>query len=113
MEQRTENPRVSGSILPPGIYLWVKERRLPIVKEDVLANVLSGLSDRNIRFGDLRKLVVSLGFDERIKGDHHIFSRGGVIEIINLQPLSNGKAKAYQVRQVRNIILKYKLHKGV
>ena len=79
------------------------------MKEEILTNVLSGLVDRNIRFSDLRKLIISLGFDERIKGDHHIFSRSGVIEIINLQPLADGKAKAYQVRQVRNIILKYKL----
>ena len=83
------------------------------MKKEILTDVLSGLSDKNIRFSDLRKLVILLGFDERVKGDHHIFSRSGVMEIINLQPLADGKAKAYQVRQVRNIILKYKLHKGV
>ena len=82
------------------------------MKDEILKNVLSGLSDKNLRFSELRKLVLSLEFDERIKGDHHIFSRNGVVEIINLQPLSNGKAKPYQVRQVRNIILKYKIHKG-
>jgi hypothetical protein len=48
-----------------------------------------------------------------IKGDHHIFYKEGVEEIVNLQPLSDGKAKAYQVKQVRVIIFKYKLHKGV
>ena len=74
------------------------------MKDDVLNKVLSGLADGNIRFNDLRKLVISLGCDERTKGDHHIFSRDGVVEIINLQPLGDGKAKAYQVRQVRNII---------
>jgi transposase len=56
-------------------------------------------------------LLLSLGFSERIKGNHHIFTRNDVIEIINLQPLKDGKAKAYQVKQVRNLILKYKLHK--
>ncbi len=50
------------------------------------------------------------GFSERIKGDHYIFFREGIEEIINLQPLKDGKAKPYQVKQTRSIILKYKLH---
>lgn len=79
----------------------------------ILEKVLSGLSDKNIRFGELRKLMLSLRFDERIKGDHHIFSKADITEIMNLQPLKDGKAKAYQVKQVRSIILKYKLHKEV
>ena len=81
------------------------------MKTDVLNKVLSGLSDKNIRFNDLRKLFADLGFDKRIKGDHHIFSKSGVAEIINLQPLSDGMAKPYQVKQVRGLILKYKIHK--
>lgn len=76
-----------------------------------LEAVLSGLSDKNLRFEDLRRLLYDLGFQERIKGDHHIFHRQGVMEIINLQPLGDGKAKPYQVKQVRSIFLKYKLHK--
>jgi len=83
------------------------------VNKEILGKVLSGLSDKNIRFGELRKLILSLGFDERIKGDHHIFSKVDITEIMNLQPLKDGKAKAYQVKQVRSIILKYKLHKEV
>lgn len=79
----------------------------------VLARVLTGLSDRSIRFSDLRNLVLSLEFDERIKGDHHIFSKAGVAEILNLQPLKDGLAKAYQVKQVRSVILRYKLHEEV
>jgi len=79
----------------------------------ILEKVLSGLSDKNIRFSELRSLVSSLGFDERIRGDHHIFSQTGVAEILNLQPLRDGMAKAYQVKQVRSIILKYKLGKEV
>jgi hypothetical protein len=79
----------------------------------ILEKVLGGLSDKNIRFSELRSLVSSLGFDERIKGDHHIFSKADITEIMNLQPLKDGKAKAYQVKQVRSIILKYKLHKEV
>ena len=75
-----------------------------------LDKVISGLSDRNIRFQDLRKLLIGFDFSERIKGDHHIFYKEGVEEIINLQPLKNGKAKAYQVKQLRIIIFKYKFH---
>jgi len=78
----------------------------------LLEKVLSGLSDKNIKFDDLKKLILRFGFDCRIKGDHHIFTKEGIAEIINLQPLKDGKAKAYQVKQVRNLILKYKLHKG-
>jgi predicted AlkP superfamily pyrophosphatase or phosphodiesterase len=74
----------------------------------ILDKVLSGLSDRNLRFDDLLKLLSDFGFSQRTKGDHHIFYREGVEEIINLQPLKGGKAKAYQVKQVRMLILKYK-----
>jgi hypothetical protein len=78
-----------------------------------LNRVLSALTDKNIRFQDLTKLLSDFGFSVRIKGDHHIFYKEGIEEIINLQPLGDGKAKPYQVKQVRVIILKYKLHKGV
>ena len=67
-----------------------------------------GNADANIDFNELRNLLDDLGFIERIKSSHHIFVRSGVEEIINLQP-KGSKAKAYQVKQVRNIILKYRL----
>lgn len=54
------------------------------------------------------QLLYYLGFDERIRGDHHIFSKEDVEEILNLQP-KGSKAKPYQVKQVRNVIIKYKL----
>jgi hypothetical protein len=76
--------------------------------EKILQQILLGRSDANIAFTDLRALLQGLGFDERVRGDHHIFTRDGVSEIINLQSLGS-KAKPYQVRQVRTIILKYKL----
>jgi predicted RNA binding protein YcfA (HicA-like mRNA interferase family) len=76
--------------------------------EKTLFQVLRGTSDANVRFGDLRKLLEGLGFDERIKGSHHIFTRVDVDEILNLQP-KGSKAKAYQVKQVRNVILNYRL----
>ncbi len=74
----------------------------------LLERVLRGRSDANIPFDALCGLLRELGFDERIKGSHHIFSKDGVIEILNLQP-KNNKVKPYQVRQVRNIILRYRL----
>ena len=79
--------------------------------KNILKNILSALFDKNIKFSDLRKLILDLGFSERIKGSHHIFFKKNITEIINLQSLKNRKSKAYQVRQVRNIIIKYELHK--
>lgn len=70
--------------------------------------ILAGASDQNIDFGSLCHLLKRLGFDERIKGDHHIFTRQDVAEIINIQP-REGKAKPYQVKQVRDILVKYRL----
>jgi predicted RNA binding protein YcfA (HicA-like mRNA interferase family) len=73
-----------------------------------LTAILRGTSDANIDFRDLCGLLISLGFSERIRGSHHIFSRDGIEEILNLQP-KRGKAKPYQVKQVRDVILKYRL----
>lgn len=73
-----------------------------------LEQVLRGSSDANIRFADLRTLLSSLGFEERIKGSHHIFTLEGRRAALNLQP-DGSKAKAYQVRQVRRIITEHKL----
>jgi len=83
------------------------------LSKKALEKVLAGLSDKNIKFSELTEILLDLGFAERIKGDHHIFTKGKIVEIINIQPLRNGKAKAYQVKQVRNLILKYKLHEEV
>lgn len=76
--------------------------------DKIREKVLLGFSDANIDFDDLRRLLNALGFVERIKSTHHILTRTGAEEIINIQPKQN-KAKPYQVKQVRNIILKYKL----
>lgn len=82
-----------------------------VARKKILDQVLRGASDTNIRFHGLCALLRSLGFDERIKGSHHIFTRTGMTEILNLQP-KGAKAKAYQVRQVRNVILKHRLAGG-
>ena len=77
-------------------------------REKVLEDVLRGTADANISFSGLCQLVRGLGFRERIRGDHHIYVKDGVEEILNLQP-KGGKAKPYQVKQVRKVILRYKL----
>jgi predicted RNA binding protein YcfA (HicA-like mRNA interferase family) len=76
--------------------------------EKILKDVLSGTSDANIAFMALCQLLKRLGFQERTKGSHHIFTREGIEEIINIQS-KGSKAKPYQVKQVRGIILKYKM----
>ncbi len=77
-------------------------------RDKLLLKVLRGTSDANISFEALCQLLCNLVFEERIRGSHHIFSKEGVAEILNLQP-KQGKAKAYQVKQVREIILNYQL----
>lgn len=75
----------------------------------ILDRVLRGTSDSTIRLDELRALLRALEFAERIRGSHHIFTRDTVSEIVNLQPRDGGMAKPYQVRQVRAIIIKYRL----
>jgi hypothetical protein len=76
--------------------------------DKVLERVIFGRSDANITFSELKQLLLLLGFQERIRGDHHIFSKESIPEIINLQPVGS-MAKAYQVKQVRQIIVRYRL----
>jgi len=72
-----------------------------------LNKVLRGSSDANTSFSDLCTLLARLGFKERIRGDHHILTYEGIEEILNLQP-KKSMAKPYQVKQVRQVILKYR-----
>jgi hypothetical protein len=74
----------------------------------LLERVLSGRSDANIRFDELRNLLARLGFEERSRGSHHVFVRAGVEDMINLQREGH-MAKPYQVRQVRAVVTKYRL----
>lgn len=76
--------------------------------DKLMIKILCGSQDRNIKFNDLQHILNYIGFDERIKGDHHIYTKNNISEIVNLQPIGN-RAKPYQVKQVRNIILKYEL----
>ncbi len=76
--------------------------------EKLKQRILAGTSDASIPFVSLCSLLIRIGFFERIRGDHHIFTSTDIDEIINLQPIGS-KAKPYQVKQIRNIFLKYKL----
>ncbi len=76
--------------------------------DKLIDKILRGTSDANIPFDDLRGLLIRLGFDERIRGSHHVYRKDGIEEKLNLQQ-DDSKAKPYQVRQVRFIIIKYHL----
>ena len=80
-------------------------------REKLYEHVVMRRGDANVAFSDLCGLVKRLGFSCRIKGSHHIFWMEGVEEILNLQP-NGAKAKAYQVGQIRDVILKYRLTLG-
>lgn len=76
--------------------------------EKLLRAIMSGTQDKNMLFSDLQTVLDRLGFQCRIKGDHFIYTKDGIEEIINIQPVGS-KAKPYQVKQVRTVILGYQL----
>ena len=81
----------------------------PRKAEKLAAIILSGKSDQNFAFADLCHVIERAGFRLRSgKGSHRIYYKDGVVEIINVQP-RDGKAKPYQVKQVRDLLLKYKI----
>jgi HicA toxin of bacterial toxin-antitoxin, len=77
-------------------------------RDKLLAKILIGDSDGNIPFAPLCQLLESLGFELRIRGSHHIVTKEGIPDILNLQP-QDGKVKKYQVRQVRVVIIQHHL----
>jgi hypothetical protein len=76
--------------------------------EKFLKRLMNGQSDTDIAFDELCSLLKRFGFQVRVRGDHYIFSKVGIEEIINLQPV-NAKAKPYQVKQIRNLFRVYRL----
>ena len=62
----------------------------------------------NIRFDDACGLLDRLGFKMRVGGSHHVFTRPGIETLIDLQP-RQGKCKPYQVRQVREVFIKFNI----
>jgi hypothetical protein len=76
--------------------------------EKLFEKLIAGRSDANFPFDDLCTLLAKLGYTARkTKGSHIIFQRGP--SFLNLQPSSGGKAKTYQVRQVREELQKLNL----
>ncbi|MBY0576874.1 MAG: type II toxin-antitoxin system HicA family toxin [Gallionellaceae bacterium] len=80
--------------------------------DKLLLQILRGLSDANIGFDDLCGLLKHFGFEMRVRGSHHMFSLNGIPEQINLQR-DGAQAKPYQVKQVRALVVKYKLGKDI
>ena len=74
----------------------------------LIADLLGGRADANMDFDDLRGALLGLGFEERTRGSHHLFRKSGIEERVNLQR-DGRNAKPYQVKQVRAVILKYRL----
>ncbi len=61
---------------------------------------MPGRHDADFSFNQLCSLLTELGYTMRkAKGDHVVFQLGA--SVLNLQSAPGGKAKPYQVRQVR------------
>lgn len=86
----------------------MRQRLVMMSVERTIEKLLRGESDANIRFDELSQLLQVKGFRMRTQGSHHIFTRPGVRERVNLQR-EGSQAKPYQVRQVRRILAIYKL----
>lgn len=104
---RSARPLNDGRVGHTGQAAFVDDRAVGKYAK-LREKILAGGADSNVEFAALCRLLVRLGFDERIKGSHHIFTRNDADEIMNLQPKGT-KAKAYQVKQVRNVLVKYRL----
>lgn len=79
--------------------------------EKLLAQIFGARADANVDFDALRALLRHLGFEERTRGSHHVFRRAGVEALLNLQR-DGDKAKVYQVRQVRAVLVQHGLIGG-
>jgi len=77
-------------------------------KNKHLGPIMSGKQDKNTLFAELCRALETMGFDLRVNGSHHIYTKEGIPEILNVQPDDN-MAKPYQVKQVRELIKKYNL----
>ena len=59
---------------------------------------------KDVRFGDIRNLMVDIGFElKRTSGSHYIFSKGDITFVI---PAHNNKVKAVYVKRLIDIIEK-------
>jgi predicted RNA binding protein YcfA (HicA-like mRNA interferase family) len=63
----------------------------------------------SIAFRDLERLLLHLGFRlDRVSGSHHVYVHPKVTRAVNIQPVGKD-AKPYQVRQIRDIIIEFRL----
>jgi predicted RNA binding protein YcfA (HicA-like mRNA interferase family) len=86
----------------------VAESRKVSKWEKFRSKILSGQCDGNINFAELVNYLQRCGFDLRTRGSHNLFTKNGIDALINLQ--SDGStAKRYQVRQIRDILIKYQI----
>ena len=88
-----------------------RRRELSPRDDRLLRRILSGRSDANIRFAELRRLLRNMGFRESVNGSHHVYRIARIQESLVLQP-RNSMAKPYQVRQVRRFVIKEGLVPG-
>ena len=78
-------------------------------QKKLLLKFMSGTHDKNIEFTELQQILLVYGFIcVRVKGDHFIYTKENIDEIINIQPIDN-MAKPYQVKQVRELVHRYKM----
>lgn len=79
------------------------------MNQKIYNDIMSGKSDNNIRFSDFRNLIVNLGFEfKNQNGSHIVYYHKEINERVTIQN-DGSKAKGYQVRQLRNIIIKHGL----
>jgi hypothetical protein len=76
--------------------------------DKLLRRILGGASDANVSFHDLCGLLAHMGFKRRIRSSHHLFFLEGIEELLNIQE-SQGMAKPYQIRQVRDYLIRHGL----
>ena len=76
-------------------------------RQKILQAIRSG--SKNIRFGDFEKLLDGFGFRfSRKDGSHHIYSKNGIPELVNIQNVK-GQVKPYQIKQFLKLVEKYNL----
>ena len=69
-----------------------------------------GNADNNFNLDDLVQILTRFDFDERkTGGSHRIFTKENIEGILNLQKTKDGKAKSYQVKQVRDFLITNKI----
>ena len=89
--------------------IFQRRQKTAEMNKKVYDAVKSGKADANIRFADFRNLLIDLGFERRRQESSHLmYYNRSINEFMNIQE-KDGKAKDYQVRQLRKIIKKHNL----